>query len=123
MVVPRVEWEARALALVTKRRIENFEKHGVQDLDPEQWLRLIMEEVGELARVLNEHETGGRFVDELQDTGALCTMAIASLMRRALNEREAGQDEAGDIHEEPREGSSDVEGERGDQSTGPGDAL
>ena len=116
MVVPRLEWEARALALVTKRRVENFEKHGVQDLDPEHWLRLIMEEVGELARALNEHESGGRFIEELRDTGALCTMAIASMCRRALNEREAKQDADEDTRDELREGSGDATSGSGDQS-------
>lgn len=79
-------FEAEAFGLIASRRQEQGAAGKVaEDLTPEHWLRLLMEELGEVALEVNDGDGLYDIVEELRDVGALAVAAIASLWRQAQN--------------------------------------
>jgi NTP pyrophosphatase (non-canonical NTP hydrolase) len=73
---------------ITDRRIENLKRRGMQDLPIEQWYLILSEEIGEIAKAINQSEGADRVYEELKDAGAV----IVAMMTSIISDRETFED-------------------------------
>ncbi len=67
------------LYLIDKERSNQINKWGLQDHLPHIWLAILMEEVGELARALNDCEGPDRIQEETIQVAAVAATMLQNL--------------------------------------------
>lgn len=77
-------------AAIKNERARQDQIFGEQNHDPFKWLSILLEEVGEVAKAINDHhwsqESAEAIKDELIQVAAVAVAAIESLQRQGLIE-------------------------------------